>query len=125
MAAHSHQACDLDDATARLTVAVKLALLLEDGGGSPSDPSQQLVELSEARDVLVAAVRVAERFRCELMSANHGAADEHLRWITASRSQPSEELASLVGGGLKIPPLFKAVKRECLMLAQKHALLKF
>ena len=96
--AHS-QACDLDDAIARQTVAVKLALLLEDGGvGSPSDSSQQLVELSEARDVLGAAVRVAERFRCELMAANRGAADEHLRWITASRSQPSEELASLVGG---------------------------
>lgn len=105
------QVCDLDDAMARLTVAVKLALLLEDGDASPlstaTHPSMtatmtasvsQLAALTEARDVLKSAVAVAERFRCELMSSYRGSSDEHLRWITASRSQPLDEIAQLVAG---------------------------
>ncbi len=32
------------------------------------------------------------------MTMHRGSADEHLRWITASRSQPSEEVAGLVSG---------------------------
>ena len=58
----------------------------------------QLAALSEARDVLRAAVEVAERFRCELMSLYRGSSDEHLRWITASRNQPSDEVSELVAG---------------------------
>lgn len=59
--------------------------------------------LYEAREVLQAGVEVAERFRCESMRAARGASDEHLRWITASRSQPSDAAATLVESELLTP----------------------
>ena len=84
---------------ARLSVTLKLALLLEEGepgtGGRGFAPVQAL---HEARGVLTAAVRLAERFRCELTAVHRGSADEHLRWITAARSQPSDQVAALVSG---------------------------
>lgn len=59
--------------------------------------------LYEAREVLQAGVEVAERFRCESMRVARGASDEHLRWITASRSQPSDAAATLVESELVTP----------------------
>ncbi|KAG2499074.1 hypothetical protein HYH03_003257 [Edaphochlamys debaryana] len=79
------QAVDLDDGELRVAAALKLALLLEEDG-----------KLTAARDVLVQAKATVQRVRVELMAANRRAADEHLRWITGSRSQPDDEKAALV-----------------------------
>lgn len=92
------QACNLDDAVVRLSVALKLALLLEEAESGTGRASAPVQALHEARGVLAAAVRLAERFRCEAMAVHRGAADEHLRWITAARSQPSDQVAALVSG---------------------------
>ena len=105
------EACDLDDAPLRVAGAVKLALLLEDAPPvvdalfrSPTFPatfsagSGTIALLYEAKEVLGAAARVAARARGEMMAAGRGAEDEYVRWITASRNQPSDATAALVAG---------------------------
>lgn len=40
-----------------------------------------------------------EKARCELMAAARHADDEHLRWISGGRNQPSDDTAELLAGG--------------------------
>ncbi|KAG2453644.1 hypothetical protein HYH02_001857 [Chlamydomonas schloesseri] len=80
-------AVELDDGELRVAAALKLALLLEEEG-----------RLLAAREVLLQAKSVVQQARVELMAANKRAPDEHVRWVTASRSQPSDDTAALVQG---------------------------
>ncbi|KAG1679322.1 hypothetical protein FOA52_009354, partial [Chlamydomonas sp. UWO 241] len=66
--------------------------LMSTGSASALQP------LLEARDVLRAVRTVATRARGELMAVQAGAEDEGVRWVTASRSQPTDEAADLVAG---------------------------
>eukprot|EP00955_Chlamydomonas_euryale_P033542 347947-Chlamydomonas_euryale.AAC.1 len=102
-------AVDLDDACARGVVALKLALLLEEsagdagaggaaGGLTPAAVAARAAPLYEARDVLERCRGALVAARCGAVSMQAGAPDEHMRWITASRSQPSDAAAELVAG---------------------------
>lgn len=79
------EAANTDDCTFRLSVAIKLALLLEE---------QELYAAAKA--VLQQAKVAVENFRSHFLAATEGEADEHLRWISASRSQPSPDLTKLM-----------------------------
>ncbi len=80
------------DTCPRSRLLAAQALLLEEGG-----------QLTAARDVLVSARAAVTRARVELAAANRRSADEHLRWVTGSRSQPTDEAAALVAGEAVIP----------------------
>jgi hypothetical protein len=45
------------------------------------------------------AKSTVQRTRVELLAANRRGPDEPIRWITASRSQPTDEAAAMVAGG--------------------------
>lgn len=65
---------------------------------------------------LLQAKAMVQKARVEAMAANRHGDDEHLRWITASRSQPSDETAVLVAGRCKQQKLTQAPcipKRLC------------
>ncbi|MEW5312856.1 MAG: hypothetical protein WDW38_004457 [Sanguina aurantia] len=81
------EAVALDDGATRAAVSMKLALLLEEGGG-----------LAAAQRVLIQAKRCIEQARGEVVADTRHAQEEHLRWITASRNQPDEAVAGLVQG---------------------------
>ncbi|KAF5825725.1 hypothetical protein DUNSADRAFT_7305 [Dunaliella salina] len=93
------EAVDLDDAVLRLSVSLKLALLLEEQDGGGTD------QLHQARDVLRSTRVVVERFRCEASLMMRGQPHEHLHWITASRNQPNDAVAKLVSAHAVRHPL--------------------
>ncbi len=51
---------------------------------------------------LLQATAMVQKARVEAMAANRHGDDEHLRWITASRSQPSDATAALVAGRCRL-----------------------
>lgn len=72
--------------------------------------------------VLSAAKAAADRFRSHFLATTQGEGDEHLRWISASRSQPTSELAKLVAGAPTFLPAccfvcIPAMYLQCLFLA--------
>jgi len=77
------EACQLQDGLLRGSVAVRLGLLLEKQG-----------QLSQARAIAGQAVAALEAARCEAASQQRGAAEEHLQWVSASRTQPSDAAAA-------------------------------
>eukprot|EP00798_Chlamydomonas_sp_ICE-L_P023814 gene23814-9377_t len=81
------EAIDFDDAVLRVSSSIKLALLLENRD-----------ELYEARNVLQTSRLIISRLRCDAALAQRHADDEHLRWISASRNQPSDSTAKLLEG---------------------------
>jgi hypothetical protein len=88
------EACALDDGLLRGGVAVRLGVLLEERG-----------ELPSARLVAKQAVDALEQSRCEAASQRRGAADEHLLWLSASRTQQSDEAAAALSGESAPPRL--------------------
>ena len=54
--------------------------------------------LIEARQVLADARAAVTRARCAQSMVRRGSADEHVRWISASRNQPSESSFKAMAG---------------------------
>eukprot|EP00775_Hariotina_reticulata_P005829 gene5829-6070_t len=81
------QAADSSDGILRGSVAIRLALLLEEQN-----------HISRARDVIRQALEAITAARSDALTHIRGAADEHLRWITASKTQATAELATLISG---------------------------
>ncbi len=48
----------------------------------------------------IQVITVAEKFRTRFLQARKGNTDEHLLWISASRSQPSNTAQDIMSGSL-------------------------
>ncbi|KAL0048239.1 hypothetical protein WJX82_010821 [Trebouxia sp. C0006] len=81
------QAVDLNDPLLRVSVGLRLALHLEAADDNAS-----------ATSVLKEVIVVAEKFRTRFLQARKGNSDEHLLWISASRSQPSNTAQDIMSG---------------------------
>lgn len=82
-----YTAVELDDALLLVQCSLKTALLLEESG-----------QLAAAAEVLEQGLGACDKARSEAGQALRGRADQHLLWVSASRSQPTEAAELLLKG---------------------------